>query len=720
MSKVTLSKDFQGRTLTLETGRMAKLAQGSALVTLGETTILVTCCIGDSREGMDFFPLLVDYQEKFYATGKMKGSRFIKREARPPESATLAARMIDRPLRPLFPKNTRNNTQVVITVLQDDMVSDPEDIAILGASLACTLTGAPFGGPCAGVRMGLLKDSQGNDKLVVNPTYEQMEESHLDLMVAGTKNAITMIEAGANEVSSDLFLKALEMAHDEIKKLCDMQEEFLKQVGEIEPLELTIADIAEEVLEQVGAFISEDKVAKLFGTSKKEYKAIEKEMYDSALEEFAAKMEDESDENPWTEGEVKRVVGKMIAKHMRAKVLRDGERLDGRKLDEIRPISCEAGVFSRVHGSGLFTRGETQVLSMLTLGSPGDAQLIDTMDEDYEKRYMHHYNFPGFSVGEVAFMRSPGRREIGHGDLAERALQPLLPSKEDFPYTVRVVSEVLMSNGSSSMGSVCGSTLCMLDGGVPLKRPASGIAMGLILDQDTGKYAVLFDIQGKEDFLGDMDFKVAGTTEGITALQLDIKIEGLTFEILKEAIAKADDGRDHILKKMVEVIDTPREKLSEFAPRIESLRVPVESIGEIIGPGGKNIRAMTESTNTKIDIEDDGLVMVTGVGSEGVEKAIDMIKALTYVPAVGDEFEGKVTRILGFGALVEYAPGKDGLVHISELAPFRVNEVEDILKEGDVVKVKVLKVEDNGKISLSHKPFFKGDKPAAPAPRPQQ
>ncbi len=709
MSVVQIEKEFQGRKLQIETGRMARLAGGSALVTLGGTSILVTCCIGPAKDGMDFFPLLVDYQEKFYATGKMKGSRFIKREGRPSDQATLAARMIDRPLRPLFPKNTRNNTQVVVTTLQVDMETNPEDIAILGASLACSLTGAPFGGPCAGVRVGLI-----DDVIVINPTYAQMEHSHLDLMVAGTKNAITMIEAGANEVPADKFLEALDKAHEEIKKLCAIQEEFLAKV-EIKPMELTVAELPASVQSEVEAFVTADKVEAMFGLDKTAQNETEDAIRTEALEHFAAKIADDA-ESDWTEGAVKKRVGEMVQAHMRAKVLRDGVRLDGRKLDEIRPITVENGIFNKLHGTGLFTRGETQVLSVLTLGSPGDAQVIDNMDEDEERRYMHHYNFPGFSVGEVAFMRTPGRREIGHGDLAERALLPLLPSKEDFPYTMRVVSEVLMSNGSSSMGSVCGSTLCLMDGGVPIKRPASGIAMGLMLDKETGNYAVLYDIQGKEDFLGDMDFKVAGTEVGITALQLDIKIEGLTREILKEALAKADEGRAHILGEMNKVLSAPKAEMSEYAPRIESMTIPQDLIGDVIGPGGKNIRAMIEATETKIDIDDEGFVTVTGVKPEGVKKAVEMIKQITYVPTPGDVFEGKVVRDMGFGVLVEFAPNKDGLLHISEMAPMRIEETAQVAKVGDRIKVKVKEVKD-GKISLTHKEFFQGD-PNGPLIKP--
>ncbi len=707
-----IEKEFLGRKLVLETGKLAKFATGSIQVSYGDTSILVTTTIAkEPRPGMDFFPLLVDYQEKFYATGKMKGSRFIKREGRPSDGSILAARMIDRPLRPLFPKNTRNDVQVVVNVLQADMVNNPEDIAILGASLACSLTGAPFGGPCAGVRVGLVMKEDGTEEIVVNPNYEQVENGRLDLMVAGTANAITMIEAGAKEVDSDLFLKALEKAHEKIKELCAIQKEFLSAITDIKPIELIIIDVPAEVVKEVGDFVSESKVKGIFGKGKDDADLAQKAIMKETLEHFAPKYTDKTEGNIWTEKDVKKVVYDQIQYHMRKLVLREGVRVDGRKLDEIRPIAVEHGLFPRVHGSGLFTRGETQVLSMLTLGSPGDAMVVDDMDEATEKRYLHHYNFPAFSVGEVAPNRGPGRREIGHGDLAERALLAVLPTKEAFPYTIRVVSEVLMSNGSSSMASVCGSTLALMDAGVPISAPVSGIAMGLILDKDTKEHCILFDIQGLEDFLGDMDFKVAGTDKGITSLQLDIKIEGLTSEILKDAIAKADKGRKHILDTMTAVLSAPLKEMSQYAPRIESMMIPVASIGEVIGPGGKMIRSIVAATNAKIDIDDNGLVMVTGTDAKGVMEAVAMIKALTYMPQVGDEFEGKVTRILGFGALVEYAPGKEGLLHISEIAPMRINAVEDVLKLGDRIKVKVKALEGEGKVSLTHKQFF--EMPAA-------
>ncbi len=715
---ITHTQDFLGTPLSIETGKLAKLAGGSVTLRYGDTMILVTATMGlDVREGIDYFPLLVDYQEKFYATGKMKGSRFIKREGRPSDSAILAARMIDRPLRPMFPKNMRNDFQVVVTILSADMVHNPEDISILGASLATLLTGVPFQSPIAGVRVGLVKNEDGTERLKVNPNYEELQEGRLDLMVAGTENAITMIESAAKEVDSDMMIAALELAHEHIRQLCAMQREFLAKVGHIPELTVALGSVDESLEQFVKEFVTADKVAPIFGLELDAFKNAVRALKDGLL--AAAEGYMIRSENPWKKSHVMEMFNTYLHKEVRAKMLRDKTRLDGRGLTDIRPVSCEAGIIPRTHGSGLFNRGSTQVLSLATLGSPGDAQVVDEMDDVTERRYMHHYNFPGFSVGEVTPMRGVGRREIGHGDLAERALLPVLPAKEEFPYTIRVVSEVLGSNGSSSMGSVCGSTLCLMDAGVPIIRPVSGIAMGLVMDKETKEYVVLSDIQGQEDYLGDMDFKVAGTEKGITALQLDIKIEGLTMEILRKAIQQADTGRAFILERMLEALRAPKTELSKYAPRIITLNIPQASIGEVIGPGGKIIRGIIDVTGAKIDIEDSGLVIITSADAEGGEKARAMIQALTYVPQVGDEFDGKVTRFLTFGALVEYAPGKEALLHISEIAPFRINRVEDVLKMGQVLKVRVVAVEEGGKkISLSHKPFSTIPNPN-PAPQPQ-
>ena len=704
MEPSTVELNIAGRVLSLSTGLFANQAHGAVVASLGDTQILATAVMSEtSREGIDFFPLMVDYEERFYASGKIKGSRFIKREGRPSDNAVLTARLIDRPVRPLFPKNMTNDVQVIGTVLSADLEVDPGPIGIIAASAALLLSGMPFKGPVAAVRMGYVADSEGSKEIfVVNPTYEQARNGKLDLVVAGTLDAITMVEAAAKEVSEDILLEALEIAHKHIKTLCQLQLDLVKKLG-VKTLEYLMREenpIARKAVEDT---ISEKEIEDARGKTKAEFKeklhALEKKLFEKYAEQIEAE--------EMREGELKEILTDRIEKLMRKNILDSEKRLDGRKLDEIRSISGAVGIIPRTHGSGLFQRGETQALSLTTLGSPGSAQTIDTMDVDEIKRYMHHYNFPPFSVGEAKPLRGTSRREVGHGDLAERALISVLPEKEQFPYTIRVVSEVLSCNGSSSMASVCGSTLSLMDAGVPIKRPVAGIAMGLITSDDfdgkKGIYKILTDIQGLEDFAGDMDFKVAGTSEGITALQMDIKVKGISIEIMGEALARAKKERTQILKEMLEIIPAPRDHLSPHAPFIMSVRILTDQIRSVIGKGGETIQKITADTGCEIDIEQDGLVTITAPNQEKGKLAEDWIKRITYVPKVGDVFEGKVVRIMEFGAFVEFAPGKDGLVHISQLDHVRVNKVEDVVKIGDMVKVKLVEIDDQGRCNLSRK-----------------
>lgn len=695
--------DLAGRLLTLSTGVFANQAQGAVVASLGETQILATAIMADNpREGVDFFPLMVDYEERFYASGKIKGSRFIKREGRPSDNAILTARLIDRPIRPLFPKGTANDTQIIATVLSADLEVDPGTTGIIAASAALMISGMPFQGPVAAVRMGYITDSDGKEQLIVNPTYGQVEKGKLDLVVAGTMDAITMVEAACKEVSEDVILHALEMAHKHIKKICHLQLE-LKEMTILQHVEPMLRASNEKAEKAVKAVVTEKMLDAITGTTKHEVKEKVHAIENQLFEKYATQIEEEI----FSERELKEVLNAMLEKNMRKNILMHEKRVDGRKLDEIRPISCGVGIIPRTHGSGLFQRGETQALSLTTLGSPGSAQIIDTMDSDMIKRYMHHYNFPPFSVGEVKPLRGTSRREIGHGDLAERALIPVLPAKEIFPYTIRIVSEILSCNGSSSMASVCGSTLSLMDAGVPIIRPVAGIAMGLITSDDfdgkKGSYKILTDIQGMEDFAGDMDFKVAGTAEGITALQMDIKVKGISIEIMREALERAKKARVLILDAMLKIISAPRDHLSPYAPLITTIRIQPEQIREVIGKGGETIQKITLETGCEIDIEQDGLVTITAPNQEKGQAATEWIKKITYIPKVGDVFEGKVTRMMEFGAFVEFAPGKEGLVHISQLDHRRVNRVEDVVKLGDSIKVKLVEIDDQGRYNLSHK-----------------
>ncbi len=694
----SVSIDLAGREFTLKTGELAGQAHGSVVASLGDTVILATTTMGGSREGTDFFPLMCDYEEKFYATGKISGSRFIKREGRPSDKAVLTSRLIDRPLRPLFPKMMRNDVQVICTVLSADMEVDPGTTAMTAASTALMLSGMPFEGPIAGIRIGMI-----NDELIVNPTLEQEEEGQLNLIVAGTTDAITMVEAGAKEVTEEKMLEALELAHQHIKKLCELQIELRDKVG-VEVREHTEAAVSEEAANAVQEAITEADLDGVTG-DKNQVKDKLHVLEDKLLEKYASQLEEEV----FTERDLADALDTAFKKRMRKNILDKEVRIDGRKPEEIRPITCKVGVFPRTHGSAIFQRGETQALTITTLGSPGAAQLVDTMDQDDTRRYMHHYNFPPYSVGEARPLRGTSRREIGHGYLAERALELMIPEKEKFAYTMRVVSEILACNGSSSMASVCGSTLSLMDAGVPIVAPVSGIAMGLVTENENGvltpggKYVILSDIQGMEDFAGDMDFKVTGTKNGITALQMDIKVKGLTVDIMREALAKANEGRMHIMGKMLEAIPAVRENMSPYAPMITNIQIDPEKIREVIGKGGETIQKITAECEVEIDIEDDGLVMVTAPDQEKGQKAIDWIKSIVADPEVGAIYEAKVVKIMDFGAFVEFMPGKQGLVHISKLENKRVEKVEDVVKEGDQIKVKLLEIDKEGRYNLSRK-----------------
>lgn len=695
--------NLAGRVLTLSTGLFANQAQGAVVASLGDTQVLVTALMSEQpREDINFFPLLVDYEERFYASGKIKGSRFIKREGRPSDNAVLTARLIDRPIRPLFPKGTANDVQIIATVLSADMEVDPGTTGIIAASSALLIAGMPFSGPVSAVRIGYITDSEGKEQMVVNPTYEQVEKGKLDLVVAGTLDAITMVEGACKEISEEVLLEALQFAHTHIKKICKLQLE-LKALLKPNALQPVLAEENEAAKKAVKEAVTGKMLDSVSGKTKAEVKEKIHELENMLFEKYAKEIEAET----FSKRYLKEVLNDMLEKNMRENVLKNSRRIDGRKLDEIRPVSCGVGVVPRTHGSGFFQRGETQALSLTTLGAPGAAQIIDTMDVDAIKRYMHHYNFPPFSVGEIRPLRGVSRREIGHGDLAERALIPVLPAKEVFPYTIRVVSEILSCNGSSSMASVCGSTLSLMDAGVPITRPVAGIAMGLITSEDfdgkRGTYKILTDIQGMEDFAGDMDFKVAGSAVGVTALQMDIKVNGISIEIMREALERAKKARLEILEMMKKTISEPRQQLSPYAPLIINIRIKPEQIREVIGKGGETIQKITMETGCEIDIEQEGIVIITAPNQEKGQLAREWIERITYIPKVGDVFEGKVTRIMDFGAFVEIVRGKEGLVHISQLENRRVNRVEDVVKVGDIVKVKLVEIDDQGRLNLSRK-----------------
>lgn len=690
--------NFGGRPFSIETGKVAKQANGSVMVQYGETVVLVTAVISDKkREGLDFIPLTVNYLEMTYAAGRIPGG-FFKREGRPSDRETLISRFIDRPLRPLFPKGLQNEIQIIATVLSADQDNDPSILGMIGASSALSLSDIPFEGPIAGAKVGRI-----DGEFLLNPSHEELEMSDIDLFVAGSEDAIIMVEGSAKEVKEEEILEAILFGHRSLKPVIDLQKQIRLALG-VTPREFELQKPEVSIYEKVDG-IARERIRELFQmTEKIKRRERLEEILQMTFQETGA--EDES-----TQKMVKIAFEETYRKQMRKMILEKKQRIDGRGLSEIRSISCEVGILPRTHGSALFTRGETQVLAVVTFGTSEDEQKINSLTGETYKSFMLHYNFPPFCTGEVSPLRSPSRREIGHGALAERAILPVLPSNEKFPYTIRIVSEVLESNGSSSMATVCGASLSLMDAGVPIKAPVAGIAMGLILED--GEMAVLSDILGDEDHFGDMDFKVAGTDGGVTAIQMDIKVRGISKEIMRKVLDQAQEGRFHILKIMRETISEPRKDLSRHAPRIVSLQVKQEKIRDVIGPGGKNIRAIIDQTGVKVDVDDSGLVKLASPNYEAIDKAIYMIKRLTQEVEVGNFYTGKVTRILGFGAIVELFPGTDGLIHISQLAEGHVKEVSDVLKEGDEVRVKVIDIDPQGRIRLSRKAALREMKPNA-------
>lgn len=684
----TFSTELGGRPLTIETGKIAKQANGSVLIRYGETAVVVAVTGTDTpREGVDFFPLTVDFEEKMYAVGKIPGG-FLRREGRPPETAILTSRLIDRPIRPMFPDGYHNDVQIVATAVSVDPDNAPDIPAMIGASCALSISDIPFEGPIAGVRVGRV---DGN--FIINPTLEQAAVSEMNVAVAGTKEAILMVEAGAKEVSEQVMLDAILFGHEEIKKLVAFQEQIQAEVGKPK-MEFTPYVPPEALSKEIMEY-GEPKIHDaLMDPDKLHRDKMVSETKEAILEHFVELY-------PESEIDIAHIVQKLVKKVFRHIITHDKIRPDGRALDEVRPISCEVGLLARPHGCSLFTRGQTQVLNCLALAPLREAQTLDGLGTELTKRYIHHYNFPPYSVGETKPLRSPGRREIGHGALAERALLPVIPSEEEFPYTIRLVSEVLESNGSSSMASTCASTLSLMDAGVPIKAPVSGVAMGLVKEGDD--ITILTDIQGLEDANGDMDFKVAGTEKGITAIQMDIKIDGINRQIFEQALEQARKGRAYILGKMLECIPAPRPSLKEHAPKITTLKINPDKIKDVIGPGGKVIKKITEESGAKIDIEEDGTVYVAAADQASANKAIEAINAITAEPEIGKIYTGKVTRLMNFGAFVEFMPGREGLVHISQLAKERVEKVEDVVNVGDEIVVKLVEIDAKGRMNLSRK-----------------
>lgn len=688
--KKTFQTTIAGRDFTVEIGEVAQLASGAALVRYGDTTVLATATASDKpRDGVDFFPLSVDYEEKMYAVGKIPGG-FLKREGKPSEKAILTSRVIDRPIRPLFPKDYRNDVGIVTTVLSTDIDNSPEIVAMNGASIAISISQMPFAGPIGAVQIGMI-----DGEFIVNPNTEQRAKSDMALTVAGTKEKVVMIEAGANEVAEDVMFDAIVFAHGEIKKICEFIDTIVAEVGKPKA-PYTAHEVDHDFFDPIYDY-AYDKICAAIDTDDKRIrdermKALTDEMIEHFGEEFFEGRDAELDE----------VYYKIQKEIVRKWLYEDHKRVDGRQIDEIRPLSSRVGVIPRVHGSGLFSRGQTQVLTIATLGAVSEAQMLDGLDEHTEKRYMHQYNFPSYSVGETKPSRGPGRREIGHGALAERALLPVIPSAEDFPYAIRLVSEVLSSNGSTSQGSVCGSTLALMDAGVPIKAPVAGISCGLITHGDD--FLTMVDIQGVEDFYGDMDFKVAGTHKGITAIQMDIKVDGLTYDIIKSALTKTRDARYYILDEvMLKAIPAPREHLSEFAPKIITMKIAVDKIKDVIGTGGKVIQKIIADTGVKIDIEDDGSVFILTNDEEAAAKAKATIEGIVAEPEIGKIYLGTVKRIMDFGAFVEFMPGREGLVHISKLDTKRVEKVTDVVHEGDEIMVKLVEIDRQGRMNLSRK-----------------
>ncbi|MFO8010181.1 MAG: polyribonucleotide nucleotidyltransferase [Dehalococcoidia bacterium] len=694
--------EMNGRILTIETGKLAGQADGAVTIQYGDTIALVTACVGSVRqEERDFLPLTVDFEERLYAAGKIPGS-FFRREGRPGQEATLTMRLTDRSLRPLFPKGFRNEVQIVATVLSADQENYPDILLIIGASAALSISSIPFEGPVSAVRVGYVEG-----EYVINPTYTQLADSQLDLVVAGTDDAVVMVEAGANEVSEEIFLEAIKVGHEANRRINQVQEEFIKANAKPK-LDVILSEPDEKLVQEAS-----DVAGSLFPEGPSGIDRAERE---SRLAQARERLSERIGDS-YSETQIGNAIDAWLKKQVRKGVLDKGIRVSGRQLHEIRPISCQVGLLPRTHGSGLFNRGETQVLTITTLGSLKQEQTIDSISPEETKRYMHHYNFPPYSTGEIKRLGT-GRREIGHGALAERSLVPVIPDQEEFPYTIRLVSEVMSSNGSTSMASVCGSTLSLMDAGVPIKAPVAGVAMGLVTGED-GRHAILTDIEGIEDFFGDMDFKVAGTAEGITALQMDIKVRGLTYEIIEAGLKQAHEGRLYILKRMNETISDSRTEVSRYAPKMLRIAIPIEKIRDVIGPGGRMIKSIAQETGATIDVQADGTVTIGAPNDETAQQAVEIIESLTRDPQVGDIFTGKVNAITSFGAFVEILPGKDGMIHISELENYRVASVEDVLSLGEEVTVMVIGIDPQGKVKLSRKAVFNQSSGATPGDRSQ-